>query len=169
MIIVLVWLAITDWLVSAVAVVAWATAIWGIVLLHGASSYKFFCPGCEKRIGHSLSRVRLGPGKHRCPKCSKEYEDYSVEWPDLPARGRFEYLFPPVVLIILGTGVVFTIAGMQITQPGDEGETGMVAFLMFGLPLVPYFLGRWWQVRKSNGRYEQQQRARAGYNPTSLG
>jgi hypothetical protein len=118
--------------------------------------YSFICGNCGAQYATSLSPFLLGSGRRRCKWCDTVFADGSEEWPQLKPDERFEYLFPTTVLGYVGGAaltviLVFFSAGNLQDKLTFEVASAIVMFT----PCLPYFLWRWYEVRKSRHRHEQ--------------
>ena len=125
-----------------------------MIIWHLFRWYHFTCPACGEDFARSLSPYLLGPGTRTCERCLQLTADGSREWPELGRAQKIEFLFPVTVIGWLGAAVVVGIAGVVIGWPDLEQSIGigLIGFLFFALPWMPYFLRRWHQVRQSRQR-----------------
>ena len=119
--------------------------------------YSFSCTACGRHYAEKLSPVLLGTGKRRCKKCGAVFRDGCKEWPQLEGSQKFQYFFPTMVLGFFGAGVVLPLAVAWLIrdQPEVVLPMGVIAFLTFALPWIPYFLLQWRHIPKSRARYER--------------
>ena len=126
--------------------------------------YNHFCPNCRKVWSTTLSAdpTRLGKGSRECKKCHTVFPDGSKEWPEQSAGRKWYFFIPNGVMIVLGLALVCAAAMYAVGENTQDSIGGAVfVFLLFLVPIIPFWLVQLVRMRKSVDRYHGDAKARA--------
>jgi hypothetical protein len=126
---------------------------------------RFRCPLCRRVFAKSFSRVRLGPGTHRCVHCYHVFPDGSVEWSSIARGVKMEYLFPDTLVVYTLVGLVAG-AAFGLSALPHWRDVGLVATLgaaLVVLPLFAHLIVCRVRIRQSIVRHQRAVMTKSGY------
>lgn len=131
---------------------------------------RFRCPFCGRVYAKSFATVLLGPGRHQCDRCHRTFANDSIEWPSATRQQKREYLLPKREI---GFAAGNVLVGVLLSLSAWSHPRDVIAIELFGIVIVAAVIlvratGRFFGIRASIERYQQQILVKSGYSPTRV-
>ena len=124
--------------------------------------YSRRCPHCGYSYGTSFGKTRqiLGPGVRVCSNCKTPFHDGSLEWSELSMLERLGFLFPPSVIVALGSLAVVVGVMLRVSTDWTEGETMLIGMSLLVGPFL-LFYAAWRTIEIAHSKRRVQKRPSA--------
>lgn len=117
------------------------------------------CPYCRWifKVTWGPNNSLSGCGERTCWHCRQVFWDGSNEWPEMSGEEQRMFLLPITIMgYIGGFLLVPALLIWAVFCVNPKAHVDLTShFLLFGPPLVAWFVFRGWQIRRSIRRYNE--------------